>query len=185
MTKLSVNINKIATIRNSRGGNIPDLIQAAVDCQEFGAEGITIHPRPDERHIRYSDVYDLQPKIVTEFNIEGNPTPNFISLIRKIRPTQVTLVPDAENTLTSDAGWDTVLNKDFLIDVVNEFQSLGIRTSIFVDPIPEMIKMVSEIGADRIELYTGPYAELYVQDRDVAVNDMWKQLRWLENWDWV
>lgn len=169
MTKLSVNINKVATIRNSRGGNIPDLVQTAVDCQEFGADGITIHPRPDERHIRYSDVYDLQPKIVTEFNIEGNPTPNFISLIRKVRPTQVTLVPDAENALTSDAGWDTVINKDFLSDVVNEFQSLGIRTSIFVDPVPEMIKMVSEIGADRIELYTGPYAEQYSKDRDEAV----------------
>ena len=169
MTKLSVNINKVATIRNSRGGDIPDLLQVAVDCQAFGADGITIHPRPDERHIRYSDVYDLHPKITTEFNIEGNPTPNFISLIRKIRPTQVTLVPDAEDTLTSDAGWDTVNNKDFLIDVVNEFQALGIRTSIFVDPDLEMIKKVSEIGADRIELYTGPYAEEFVNDKEKAV----------------
>ena len=169
MTKLSVNINKVATIRNSRGGDIPDLLQVAVDCQAFGADGITIHPRPDERHIRYSDVYDLHPKITTEFNIEGNPTPNFISLIRKIRPTQVTLVPDAEDTLTSDAGWDTVNNKDFLIDVVNEFQALGLRTSIFVDPDLEMIKKVSEIGADRIELYTGPYAEEFVNDKEKAV----------------
>ena len=169
MTKLSVNINKVATIRNSRGGDIPDLLQVAVDCQAFGADGITIHPRPDERHIRYSDVYDLHPKITTEFNIEGNPTPNFISLIRKIRPTQVTLVPDAEDTLTSDAGWDTVNNKDFLIDVVNEFQALGIRTSIYVDPDLEMIKKVSEIGADRIELYTGPYAEEFVNDKEKAV----------------
>lgn len=169
MTKLSVNINKVATIRNSRGGNIPDLLQVAIDCQTFGAEGITIHPRPDERHIRYSDVYDLHPRIVTEFNIEGNPTPNFITLIRKIRPTQVTLVPDAEDALTSDTGWDTIRNKDFLTDVVNEFQSMGIRTSIFVDPNPEMIKRVSEIGADRIELYTGPYAEEYINDKEKAI----------------
>lgn len=169
MTKLSVNINKVATIRNSRGGNIPDLLQVAVDCQQFGAEGITIHPRPDERHIRYSDVFDLQPKITTEFNIEGNPVPDFISLIRKIKPTQVTLVPDSEDVLTSDNGWDTITHKDFLTEVVNEFQSMGVRTSIFVNPIPEMIKMVSEIGADRIELYTGPYADDYHKDREKAI----------------
>ncbi len=169
MTKLSVNINKVATIRNSRGGNIPDLLQVAIDCQKFGAEGITIHPRPDERHIRYADVYDLQPRIKTEFNIEGNPTPKFISLIEKIRPNQVTLVPDAEDTLTSDAGWDTISNKEFLTEVVGEFQSLGIRTSIFVDPNMDMIKMVSEIGADRIELYTGPYAENYYKNREDAI----------------
>ncbi len=169
MTKLSVNINKVATIRNSRGGNIPNLIQVAVDCQKFGADGITIHPRPDERHIKYSDVFDLQPKIITEFNIEGNPTPKFMTLIERIRPNQVTLVPDAESALTSDSGWDTISNKSFLTDVVGELQSMGIRTSIFVDPNLEMIKEVSAIGADRIELYTGPYAENYMKDREAAV----------------
>lgn len=169
MTKLSVNINKVATIRNSRGGNIPDLLQVAVDCQKYGAEGITVHPRPDERHVRYADVFDLQPRITTEFNIEGNPTPKFISLIERVRPNQVTLVPDSEDTLTSDAGWDTITNKSFLTDVVGEFQELGIRTSIFVDPNPEMIKMVSDIGADRIELYTGPYAENYSNDPETAI----------------
>lgn len=169
MTKLSVNINKVATIRNSRGGNIPNLLQVAIDCQLFGAEGITVHPRPDERHIRYSDVYELQPKVVTEFNIEGNPTPQFISLIKKIRPTQVTLVPDVHDAITSDAGWDTVTNKDFLTDVVSEFQSMGVRTSIFVETNKEMIEMVSQIGADRIELYTGPYAEMYKTDKEKAL----------------
>lgn len=169
MTKLSVNINKVATIRNSRGGNIPDLLQVAIDCQKFGADGITIHPRPDERHIRYADVFDLQPRVTTEFNIEGNPTPKFISLIERIRPNQVTLVPDSDDVLTSNAGWDTIVHKDFLTDVVNEFQAMGIRTSIFVYPDPEMIKVVSEIGADRIELFTGPYAENYIKDRDAAV----------------
>lgn len=169
MTKLSVNINKIATIRNSRGGNIPDVVQVAIDCQLFGAEGITVHPRPDQRHIRYADVYDLQPKITTEFNIEGNPTPEFIALIKKIRPTQVTLVPDAHDVLTSDAGWDTVEHKDFLTEIVGEFQSMGVRTSIFVDTRPEMIRMASQIGTDRIELYTGPYAEAFVHDREKAI----------------
>ena len=169
MTKLSVNINKVATIRNSRGGNIPDLVQVAVDCQKFGANGITIHPRPDERHITYADVFDLQPKVTTEFNIEGNPTPKFISLIERIRPNQVTLVPDADNVLTSDAGWNTVMHKDFLTEVVSEFKAIGVRTSIFVDPDIDMIDMVSEIGADRIELYTGPYAENFKKNREVAV----------------
>ncbi len=169
MTKLSVNINKIATLRNSRGGNIPNLIQVAIDCQLFGADGITVHPRPDQRHIRYSDVYDLQSKVHTEFNIEGNPTLDFISLIGKIRPTQVTLVPDAPDTLTSDTGWDTIKHREFLTEIVNEFQSIGIRTSIFVDPIPDMIRMASSIGTDRIELYTGPYAEQYPYDREKAI----------------
>lgn len=169
MTKLSVNINKVATIRNARGGNIPNLVQMAVDCQKFGADGITIHPRPDERHVRYSDVFDLQPRITTEFNIEGNPNAKFISLIERIRPNQVTLVPDADDVLTSNAGWDTVMHKDFLTKVVGEFQSMGIRTSIFVDPNIEMIKMVSEIGADRIELYTGPYADNYHKKKEEAV----------------
>ena len=157
MTKLSVNINKVATIRNSRGGNIPDVVQVAIDCQLFGAEGITVHPRPDERHIRYADV------------IEGNPSPEFISLIRKIRPTQVTLVPDAHDVLTSDAGWDTLEHRDFLTEVVNEFQSMGVRTSLFVDTNLEMIKMASKIGADRIELYTGPYAEEFKANKEKAV----------------
>lgn len=169
MTKLSVNINKIATLRNSRGGNIPNLLQVASDCQSFGAEGITVHPRPDERHIKYVDVYDLQSKVTTEFNIEGNPTPEFIALISKIRPTQVTLVPDAEDALTSNAGWNTIKHKEFLTEVVNEFQSIGVRTSIFVNPVPEIIKIASQIGSDRIELYTGPYAEDYSVNRDKAI----------------
>ncbi|MFA7139953.1 MAG: pyridoxine 5'-phosphate synthase [Proteiniphilum sp.] len=169
MTKLSVNVNKIATLRNSRGGNIPDVVQVAIDCQLFGADGITVHPRPDQRHIRYSDVYDLQAKVHTEFNIEGNPIPEFITLIKKIRPAQVTLVPDAHDALTSDAGWDTVTYKDFLTDIVGEFQSIGVRTSIFVDPVPDMIRMASQIGADRIELYTGPYALQYSVNREKAL----------------
>jgi len=169
MTKLSVNVNKVATLRNARGGNIPDLVQVAADCQLFGAEGITVHPRPDQRHIRYSDVFDLQAKVYTEFNIEGNPTPEFISLIRKIRPTQVTLVPDAHDAITSDAGWDTVTHKDFLTDVVNEFQAMGVRTSIFINASPEMVRMASQIGTDRVELYTGPYAESYRADREKAI----------------
>ncbi len=169
MTRLSVNINKVATIRNSRGGNIPDVVQVAIDCQLFGAEGITVHPRPDQRHIRYSDVYELQPKITTEFNIEGNPTPEFVSLIKKIRPTQVTLVPDAHDVLTSDEGWNTVEHKDFLTDIVSDFQAMGIRTSIFVNPDLDMVQGASEIGADRIELYTGPYAAEYNTDREKAI----------------
>ena len=169
MTRLSVNVNKIATLRNARGGNIPDVVQVATDCQLFGADGITVHPRPDERHIRYADVFDLQAKVYTEFNIEGNPTPEFISLVRKIRPTQVTLVPDAHDAITSDAGWDTVQHQEFLTDIVGEFQSMGIRTSIFVDASPEMIRMASQIGTDRIELYTGPYAEEFHTNREKAV----------------
>lgn len=169
MTKLSVNVNKVATLRNSRGGNIPDVVKVAIDCQKFGAEGITIHPRPDQRHIRYSDVYDLQSKVNTEFNIEGNPNADFISLIGKIRPTQVTLVPDATDALTSDAGWNTIIHKEFLTDIVGRFQSMGVRTSIFVDPIPEIIRMASQIGTDRVELYTGPYAEQFKQDKEKAV----------------
>lgn len=169
MTKLSVNVNKVATLRNSRGGNIPDVVKVAVDCQKFGAEGITIHPRPDQRHIKYSDVFDLQSKVNTEFNIEGNPTPEFVTLISKIRPTQVTLVPDGTDALTSDAGWDTIKYKDFLTDIVGKFQSMGVRTSIFVDPVPEIIRVASQIGTDRIELYTGPYAEQFNQNRQKAV----------------
>ena len=169
MTKRSVNINKIATLRNARGGNIPDLIKVAIDCQVFGAEGITIHPRPDQRHIRYSDVYDLQSKVTTEFNIEGNPTPEFINLIGKIRPSQVTLVPDSRDALTSDAGWDTITHKEFLSEIVSKFQYMGVRTSIFVDPDPDIIRAASEIGTDRIELYTGPYAEEFAVNKEKAI----------------
>ena len=169
MTKLSVNVNKVATLRNSRGGNIPDVVKVAIDCQKFGDEGITIPPRPDQSQIRYSDVYDLQSKVNTEFNIEGNPNADFISLIGKIRPTQVTLVPDATDALTSDAGWNTIIHKEFLTDIVGRFQSMGVRTSIFVDPIPEIIRMASQIGTDRVELYTGPYAEQFKQDKEKAV----------------
>ena len=169
MTKLSVNINKIATIRNARGGNIPNVTQVAIDCQSFGANGITVHPRPDGRHIRYADVLDLKAKLNVEFNIEGNPTPDFIDLIRKTRPTQVTLVPDAHDAITSDTGWNTIEHQEFLTEVVGEFQSMGVRTSIFIDPVPEIIKKAQKIGTDRIELYTGPYAQAYHKGREKAV----------------
>ena len=141
MTKLSVNINKVATLRNARGGNVPDVVKFALDCERFGAEGITVHPRPDERHIRYKDVYDLKPVLNTEFNIEGNPVPRFVELVKEIKPAQVTLVPDAENVLTSNAGWDTVKHQTFLREMVAEFKSCGIRVSIFIDPVPQMIEM--------------------------------------------
>jgi pyridoxine 5-phosphate synthase len=170
MTKLSVNINKIATLRNARGGNIPDVIKVAIDCQAFGAEGITVHPRPDQRHIRYSDVFDLQSKVKTEFNIEGNPTPEFISLIEKIRPSQVTLVPDSHDAITSSSGWDTITHKEFLSEVVSKFQSMGVRTSIFVDHNPDIIRAASQIGTDRIELYTGPYAEEFIKNKEKAIS---------------
>lgn len=161
MTKLSVNINKIATLRNSRGGNIPNVVTSAKDIQEFGAEGITIHPRPDERHIRYQDARDLKPIVYTEFNIEGNPIKKFIDLVLEVKPTQVTLVPDADNAITSNAGWNTIIHRDFLIEVVKEFKSNGIRTSIFVDPDPKMVEGAKATGADRIELYTESYATQY------------------------
>lgn len=164
MTKLSVNINKVATIRNARGGNTPDVVKFALDCERLGAQGITVHPRPDERHIRYSDVYNLKPVLTEEFNIEGNPVPKFIELVNEIRPAQVTLVPDAEDAITSNAGWDTVKHADFLRQVVSDFKSRGIRVSLFVDPIPEMIRMAAEIGADRVELYTEAYASHYAAD---------------------
>ena len=154
MTKLSVNINKIATLRNSRGGNTPDLLKTATDIQRFGAEGITIHPRPDERHIKYQDALDLKPIVYTEYNIEGNPVPSFMDLVLKIKPTQVTLVPDAEDAITSNAGWDTLKHKKFLQEVIQEFKNNGIRTSIFVDPVLKMVEHAKETGADRIELYT-------------------------------
>ena len=163
MTKLSVNINKIATLRNSRGGNVPNVLENAADLQAYGAQGITIHPRPDERHIRYADAIALTEVVYTEFNIEGNPIPKFIELVKQIKPTQVTLVPDGEDAITSNAGWDTVKHKDFLSEVIQEFKSLDIRTSIFVDPVEEMVKGAEKTGADRIELYTAFFAEHYLE----------------------
>ncbi len=161
MTKLSVNINKIATLRNARGGNVPDLLKTAADLEAFGAQGITIHPRPDERHIRYQDARDLKAIVTTEYNIEGNPIPKFIQLVLEVRPTQVTLVPDAVDAITSNAGWDTIKHKDFLKDVIATFKKNGIRTSIFTDPVPKMIEGAAETGTDRIELYTESFAKLY------------------------
>lgn len=158
MTQLSVNVNKIATLRNARGGNMPDLLKTATDIQNFGAHGITIHPRPDERHIRYQDAHDLKKIVYTEFNIEGNPIPEFISLVMKIKPEQVTLVPDAVDAITSNAGWDTLTYRDYLKNVISTFREAGIRTSIFVDPDLEMIEGAAETGTDRIELYTEKYA---------------------------
>lgn len=158
MTKLSVNINKIATLRNSRGGNTPDVLKFAKDVQSFGAHGVTIHPRPDERHIKYQDARDLKPIVYTEYNIEGNPIKSFMDLVLQVKPTQVTLVPDAEDAITSNAGWDTIKHKDFLVDVIKEFQSNGIRTSIFVDPELKQIEGAKLTGTDRIELYTESYA---------------------------
>jgi pyridoxine 5-phosphate synthase len=169
MTKLSVNINKIATIRNARGGNMPDVLKAAIDCELFGAEGITVHPRPDERHIRYSDVYEIYPLVKTEFNIEGNPIQRFIDLVLEVKPAQVTLVPDAHDAVTSNAGWDTKKYKSFLTEIVTEFKTHGIRTSIFVDPIIEMVHHAAETGTDRIELYTEAYALQYPIDRISAI----------------
>lgn len=169
MTRLSVNINKIATIRNARGGNMPDVQKAAADCERFGAEGITVHPRPDERHIRYSDVRLLKPLVTTEFNIEGNPIQSFTDLVLEVRPTQVTLVPDAHDAITSNAGWNTIRNRDFLTEVCSEFKRHGIRTSIFVDPDPKMAEGAALCGCDRVELYTESYASGYVKDRDAAI----------------
>ncbi len=161
MTKLSVNINKLATLRNSRGGNVPNLITSAQDIESFGAEGITIHPRPDERHIRYQDARDLKKVVTTEFNIEGNPVPKFIDLVLEVKPTQVTLVPDAEDAITSNAGWDTIKHKDFLADVIQTFKENGIRTSIFVDPSEKMVEGAAATGTDRVELYTESFAHLF------------------------
>lgn len=170
MTKLSVNINKIATIRNSRGGNTPNLLQVAQDAERFGAQGITVHPRPDERHIRYQDVYDLKPLLKTEFNIEGNPKiQKFVDLVLDIKPEQVTLVPDGDNQLTSDHGWDTIANKEYLISVVSLFKKAGIRTSIFVDPDLKMIEGAKATGTDRIELYTEEYARHYSTIREEVI----------------
>ena len=169
MTKLSVNINKVATLRNARGGNNPDVEKVALDCEKFGAQGITVHPRPDERHIRYKDVLELKPILTTEFNIEGYPAGKFTDLVLSVRPTQVTLVPDAPDQLTSNHGWDTKKNLSFLTDIVARFSQAGIRTSLFVDPIPEMLEYAAKAGADRVELYTGPYAEQYASGREQAI----------------
>ena len=169
MTKLSVNINKIATLRNSRGANVPDLLKVAADLQSFGAQGITIHPRPDQRHIRYDDVLALPAVLTTEFNIEGNPIPKFIDLVTQIQPDQVTLVPDAEDAIPSNAGWDTIKHKVFLAEVISEFQSHGIRTSIFVDPIEKIVEGAKNTGTDRIELYTEAYAQNFKKNPAKAV----------------
>ena len=169
MIKLSVNINKIATLRNARGENQPDLLKVAKDIQKFGANGITIHPRPDQRHIKFNDVFELKNVVKTEFNIEGNPSLDFLRLVKKILPDQVTLVPDSEKVITSDSGWDTVSNKFFLIDVINELKELGIRTSIFVDPEQKMIDGALESGSDRIELYTKSFADLYPTNPKKAI----------------
>lgn|SRR5690606_1196377 len=167
--KLSVNINKIATLRNARGGNNPDVIQTALDCERFGAQGITVHPRPDERHIRYQDVLDLKPVLTTEFNIEGNPNDRFLELVETVRPAQCTLVPDAEDAITSNAGWDTRKHLEYLREIIAFLQEKGIRTSIFVDPVPEMIRYAAETGTDRVELYTEPYAKGYVTNPAEAI----------------
>lgn len=171
MTKLSVNINKIATLRNSRGGNLPSVTQVAVDAQKFGAQGITVHPRPDERHITRRDVYDLKPHIATEFNIEGNPHRNFVEMVLEVQPEQVTLVPDADDALTSNAGWDCKTNQKFLREVISEFKNAGIRTSIFLDPNPEMVKYAADTNTDRIELYTESYAKNFTQNKAAAIED--------------
>ncbi len=169
MTNLSVNINKVATIRNARGGNTPDVLKFACDAEAFGAQGITVHPRPDERHIRYSDVYGLKPLITTEFNIEGNPCDKFIDLVQKVKPTQVTLVPDAPDAITSNAGWDVKNNYSFLAELVEHFTSYGIRTSIFVGTELENLEWAAKTGTDRVELYTEPYASHYFEDREKAI----------------
>ncbi len=169
MTKLSVNINKIATLRNSRGGNIPDVVKAAVDVQEFGAHGVTVHPRPDERHIRYQDVYDIQRVIKTEFNIEGYPSPKFMDLVKAVRPHQVTLVPDPPEAITSSAGWDTITHLSFLQDIIGELKECGIRTSIFIDTNEDFIVNAAKTNTDRVELYTEPYASEYPEDPEKAI----------------
>jgi len=169
MTRLSVNINKVALIRNSRGGNLPDLLQVAKDCEAFGAQGITVHPRPDERHIRYSDIAPLKSLVTTEFNIEGNPEPQFMDLVLKNKPHQCTLVPDSPGQLTSDSGWDTIRNAAFLKDVIAQFHEAGIRVSLFADPVEKMIEGAKEVGADRIEFYTGPFAHDFHDDPEAAV----------------
>jgi len=170
-TRLSVNVNKIATLRNARGGNMPDLLQVAKDCEHFGAEGITVHPRPDERHIRYADVYALKELVTTEFNIEGYPSDKFINLVLDVKPTQVTLVPDPPEALTSNAGWDTVAHGEFLKNIIGRFHDHGIRTSIFVNPDPKMVEAAKPTGTDRVELYTEGYAANYLKNPAAAIAD--------------
>ena len=169
MTKLSVNVNKIAVLRNSRGGDVPNVVNVSLDVERFGGEGITVHPRPDARHIRYSDVRDLKRVVTTELNIEGNPIESFIDLVLEVRPTQVTLVPDAEDAITSNAGWDTITHREFLSEVCARFKAVGIRTSIFVDPVASMVEGAKACGADRVELYTEAYASGYKADREAAI----------------
>ena len=169
MTKLSVNINKIATLRNARGGDVPSVTQVAIDIQRFGVEGVTVHPRPDERHITRKDVYDLKPLVYTEFNIEGNPHPSFIDMVLEVKPQQVTLVPDADDVITSNAGWDCQKHKEYLTEIISTFKKAGIRTSIFLDPNPKMVKHAFETGTDRIELYTEAYAKNYLSDKEKAI----------------
>ncbi len=169
MTKLSVNINKVATLRNSRGGDMPNVVKSAVDVQLFGADGVTVHPRPDERHITYQDVMDIKPIIKTEFNIEGYPSRNFIDLVKKVKPHQVTLVPDPPEAITSNAGWDTIKNKSFLQEIISEFSEYGIRTSIFIDSDIDNISNAAATGTDRVELYTEPYAAMFAKDRETAI----------------
>ncbi|MFM7194612.1 MAG: pyridoxine 5'-phosphate synthase [Bacteroidota bacterium] len=169
MTRLSVNINKIATLRNARGGNNPDVVRVALDCERFGAQGITVHPRPDERHIRHDDVLALAQVVTTEFNMEGFPDERFIALVEQARPAQATLVPDAPDVITSNQGWNTIAQADYLRPLISRLKSLGARVSLFVDPDPEMVKGAAAVGADRVELYTGPYAHNFLHDRDAAV----------------
>ena len=169
MTKLSVNVNKIAVLRNSRGGDVPNVVNVSLDVERFGGEGITVHPRPDARHIRYGDVRDLKRVVTTELNIEGNPIESFIDLVLEVRPTQVTLVPDAEDAITSNAGWDTITHREFLSEVCARFKAAGIRTSIFVDPVASMVEGAKACGADRVELYTEAYASGYKADREAAI----------------
>jgi len=182
MTRLSVNINKIATLRNARGGNIPNLIEAALNCERFGAQGITVHPRPDERHVRYRDVYELKEVVTTEFNIEGYPSEKFLELVKIVKPDQVTLVPDKHDAITSDQGWNTIDNKDLLKKICSELKTIGIRVSIFIDPNLAMVEAMQYINADRIELYTEPYATNYSIDSEHAIEnyiksaDMAKQI---------
>lgn len=171
MTKLSVNINKIATIRNARGGDVPNLIQVAIDCQEFGADGITVHPRPDERHITTKDVYDLKEVVNTEYNLEGYPNERFMELIEEIKPEQATLVPDPPGVLTSNAGWDTINNFEMLKDIVSKIHDLGIRSSIFIENDPQKLEKAAELGVNRVEFYTGPYADQYHQNKEKAIQE--------------
>lgn len=170
MTRLSVNINKIATLRNARGGNNPDVVKAAIDCERFGAQGITVHPRPDERHIRYSDTLALKKVVTTEFNIEGYPDERYLQIIRETLPAQATLVPDKPDAITSNAGWNTIDHEILLKEIIGEIKALGVRVSVFVDPVSKMVEGAKKVGADRIELYTEPYASHYHQNRELAIN---------------